>query len=75
MVRAASDGSFDEALLFGSDSDDSFNKDYTVTRDTMRRERIVRRDKKVFLQEKKQREDDRLYKTEMDKKLEVEVIK
>ena len=57
----------DEALLFGSDSDDSFAKDYTITRDTMRRERIVHRDKAVFKKEKKQREEDRLYKMEINK--------
>ena len=67
LQRAASDGSFDENLLFGSDSDDSFAKDYTVTRDTLRRERIVARDKAVLVKEKKLREQDRLYRAEMAK--------
>jgi len=33
----------------------------------MRRERIVHRDKAVFKKEKKQREEDRLYKMEINK--------
>ena len=54
-------------MLFGSDSDDSFAKDYTVTRDTLRKERLVKRDIAVLVKEKKRREQDRLYKAEMDK--------
>ena len=49
----ASAGSLDEALLFGSDSDDSFQRDYTITRDTLRRERLLKRDKALFAKQKK----------------------
>lgn len=72
--RAASVGSFDEELLFGSDSDDSFSKDYTITRNTRRRERIIKRDIAVLVNEKKQREQDRLYRAEM-KKLKAEEMR
>ena len=47
--------SIDEDLLFGEDSDDSFNKDYTIPRLTMRKERIIKRDEARFEIEKKKR--------------------
>ena len=74
LQRAASSGVIDDDLLFGSDSDDSFAKDYTVTRDTLRKERLVKRDIAVLQKEKKRREQDRLYKDEMDK-LEAQELK
>lgn len=74
LQRAASSGALDEDLLFGSDSDDSFAKDYTITRNTLRKERIVKRDIAVLNKEKKKREQDQLYKAEMEK-LEAEELR
>lgn len=74
LQKAASEGCIDEDLLFGSDSDDSFAKDYTITRDTMRKERVVKRDEAVLKKEKLLREQDRLYRAEMSK-LEAEAVR
>ena len=52
--------SIDEDLLFGSDSDDSFNKDYTIPKQTMRKERIIKRDEARFHIEKKKRAEERV---------------
>ena len=41
-LRKASEGSIDEELLFGSDSDDSFTKDYEIPKKTLKKERICR---------------------------------
>ena len=44
--------------MFGSDSDDSFTKDYTIPKDTLRKERIIKRDEARFQIEKKLREEE-----------------
>lgn len=54
------EASIDDDLLFGSDSDDSFNKDYTIPKETLRKERIIKRDEARFAIEKKKREEERL---------------
>ena len=59
--------SIDEDLLFGSDSDDSFTKDYTIPKDTLRKERIIKRDEARFQIEKKHREEDLAIKIAMEK--------
>jgi len=67
LNRRASQGSFDEDLIFGTDSDDSFAKDFTIPKLTRRKERILKRDQIVFEKEKQKREQDRLYKIELQK--------
>ena len=54
------EASIDDDMLFGTDSDDSFAKDYNITKDILRRERIYKRDKARFEIEKKQRETKRV---------------
>jgi hypothetical protein len=59
--------SINEELLFNSDSDDSFTRDYEIPKETLRKEKICERDKAIFEQEKKKREQDRLYRIERAK--------
>ena len=47
-------------MLFGSDSEDSFTKDYTIPKDIQRKERIYKRDLARFNIEKKEREEKRI---------------
>lgn len=61
-MRKASEGSIDDELLFGTDSDDSFTKDYEIPKQTLRKERIYKRDESRFVREKAKREDMRLKK-------------
>ena len=59
--------SIDDDLLFGSDSDDSFTKDYTIPKMTLRKERIIKRDEARFHIEKKQREEELAIKIAVEK--------
>ena len=52
--------SIDDDMLFGSDSEDSFTKDYNITKDILRKERIYKRDLARFKLEKQQRETKRV---------------
>ena len=61
-MRKASEGSIDDELLFGTDGDDSFTKDYEIPKQTLRKERIYKRDESRFVREKAKREDMRLKK-------------
>ena len=51
-LRKIDDFSIDEDLLFGTDSDDSFTKDYNIPKETLRKEGIIKRDKSRFQKEK-----------------------
>lgn len=51
-------------MLFGTDSDDSFNQDYHIPKQTLRKERIVKRDKDRFDKEKDKREEKRVKRLE-----------
>lgn len=53
--------------MFGSDSDDSFTKDYTIPKDTLRKERIIKRDEARFQIEKKLREEELAIKIAIEK--------
>ena len=61
-LRKASEGSIDDDLMFGTDSDDSFTKDYEIPKETKRKESIIRRDESRFQREKVKRENKRLEK-------------
>lgn len=63
-MRKDSEESLDEDMLFGTDSDDSFNQDYHIPKQTLRKERIVKRDKQRFEKEKGKREEKRVKKIE-----------
>ena len=66
------EASIDDDMLFGTDSEDSFTKDYNITKDILRKERIYKRDKARFEIEKKQRETKRVQMIEKAKKDEIE---
>lgn len=55
QMRKDSDASIDDDFLFATDSDDSFTKDYNIPKETLRKERIVKRDKVRFEKEKVKR--------------------
>jgi hypothetical protein len=57
MHKESSEASVDEDLIIGSDSDDSFTKDYNIPIETLRKEQIVKRDIKRFEKEKIKREE------------------
>ncbi len=67
MNKETSKVSLNEELMFDSDSDDSFTKDYQIPKETLRKEKICSRDKVIFEQEKTKREKDRLYRIERAK--------
>ena len=55
FLRKPSEASLDEDMLFGTDSDDSFNLDYHIPKETLRKERILKRDKERLDREKERR--------------------
>ena len=61
-MHRLSDASIDEDLLFASDSDDSFTKEYNIPKKTLRKERILKKDKSRFEKEKIKREEKRVRK-------------
>ena len=65
------EASIDDEMLFGSDSEDSFTRDYNITKDILRKERIYKRDAARFEIEKKQRETKRVQMKEKAKAEEI----
>ena len=61
------EASIDEDLLFNTDSDDSFTMDYTIPKQTLRKERILKRDEARFEIEKKRRAEERVIKLAQEK--------
>ena len=60
--------SYDDYLLYGTDSDDSFVKDYTISRAELRRERMAKKEYAEFLKsEEERRERARLAEIEAEK--------